>query len=231
MKIQKSLLVAACFSALLTGCSATKEASIQGHSAFLGSDFQLLKKGTSEQAQLVYINPQTDFRRYDKVMITPVAIMRSKGSKLAEYSREDLKMIADKAAHSFATELSKRFKLVQSPQPGTLKVELAITDVDQSEPFLDTISSVIPQLRTLATLKGLVSDRPSFVGEASGEGKLSDAVTGDLLWAGIDRRVGTKNLSGVTNSWNDFDEAVDFWAKRFAYNLCLKQGGSGCVKP
>ena len=216
---------------LAVGCAATRQASVEDGSGFLGTSYSLMKPGKDKQAKLVYIKPGAAFQNYDKVWLAPVVVWRSKGSKLSEYSREDLQLLANRAYSAFAKSLSTHVRVVGSPQPGSLKVELVITDVDRSEPVLDTISSLVPQARTLATLKGIVSGKPGFVGEASGEVKVTDAETGELLLAGMDRRVGTKNVSGVTNSWNDVEHAIDYWAEAFSYNLCVNRGGKSCAEP
>lgn len=226
----RSLLLCALLGAS-AGCAATRAASIEGRSGFLGNSYSLLKTGDDNQAQAVYYNPRANFAMYSKIWLAPVSVIRSKGSNLAGYSREEVQSIASTTYDSFAKELSTRWQIVDRAGPGTLKVELAITEVDRSEPVMDTITSIIPQARTVSLLKTLATGKPAFVGEASGEAKMTDALTGELVAAGMDRRVGTKNFSGMTDSWNDFTAAVDYWAKRFSYNLCVKQSGKDCEAP
>jgi len=69
------------------------------------------------------------------------------------------------------------------------------------------------------------------VGEITAEFKISDAVTGELLWAAIDRRVGGKDVGGMCESWHNADAALKYWAKRMRYVLCEESGGKSCVKP
>ena len=52
-----------------------------------------------------------------------------------------------------------------------------------------------------------------------------------ILSEAVDRRGGTKSLSGVTNSWNDVEEAYRFWAEKLRYRLCQWRGGMSCVEP
>jgi hypothetical protein len=47
----------------------------------------------------------------------------------------------------------------------------------------------------------------------------------------VDRRGGTKSLMGVTNSWNDVEQAYRFWAEKGRYRLCQWRGGKDCVEP
>ena len=48
---------------------------------------------------------------------------------------------------------------------------------------------------------------------------------------GVDRRGGTKSLRGVTDSWNDVDEAYRYWAEKLRYRLCQERKGMECVEP
>jgi len=47
----------------------------------------------------------------------------------------------------------------------------------------------------------------------------------------VDRRGGTKDLSGMTNEWNDVEKAYIYWAGALRYRLCSLRGGSNCVEP
>ena len=83
----------------------------------------------------------------------------------------------------------------------TLWIQGAITEGEESDVVLDTVSSVIPQLKVLTGAKGLATGVAGFTGAATVEVKITDASTGTLLSAAVDRRGGTKSLRGVTDSW------------------------------
>ena len=68
---------------------------------------------------------------------------------------------------------------------------------------MDAISTVLPVGLALSATKGLITGKPSFVGDAQAEAKITDGATGELLAAAIDRRVGSKNLAESLNSMND----------------------------
>jgi hypothetical protein len=52
------------------------------------------------------------------------------------------------------------------------------------------------------------------------EGYARDAITGELLWQGVDERAGTKAWGRNTfNSWDDVDNAFKAWAAQFAKRL------------
>ena len=63
--------------------------------------------------------------------------------------------------------------------------------------MLDVISGIPAPMNALAAgsmLKNVATGKPAFTGEAVIEAKVTDAQTGEVLRAAVDRRVGTKKL-------------------------------------
>jgi len=78
----------------------------------------------------------------------------------------------------------------------------------------------------------MVSGKPLFVGEATIEGKVTDALTGELLGAAVDRRVGGKGPSEEKlTSWGDVEHALQYWAKNSRYRLCMARGEKTQCQP
>jgi len=92
---------------------------------------------------------------------------------------------------------------------------------------MDTVSTYIPQMRLVAEAKGLFTGKPAFVGEAVLEGRLTDAWSGDLLAAAMDRRVGGKSFKGM-DDWADVRAAIDAWAVKFSSNMCRRAQRPNC---
>ena len=69
------------------------------------------------------------------------------------------------------------------------------------------------------------------MGEISAEIKITDAMTGMLLAAAMDKRVGGKDPKGIVDTWYNADQALLYWAKQVRYVMCNQRGGSNCVKP
>jgi hypothetical protein len=226
MKIAALALVAF----VLVGCAQTRQARDVAQSGFLG-DYSLLKEGPEGGALKVYQNPAADFKSYDKVLLDPVEIWTSGDSQMNELSKEDKEMVANRLYTLMYARLSKDYTMVQQAEPATLHIRVALTSAEQSWPTLDVISTILPQALLLSTLKKGITGRPAFVGEASGEMKITNAETNEVLLEAVDSRVGAKNLSGVTNSWEDVDAAYAYWADRTGYRLCELRGATGCVAP
>lgn len=216
---------------LLAGCAQTQQMRSVEKSGFLG-DYSMLRKGEKDEALLIYWNQHADWAFYDKVIIDPVTIWLSKDSNLASLSPEVRQSLANYLWSQLYDVLRMDYKIAINPERGTLRIQAAITDAEASNPVLDTVSSLVPQLRILTGAKGVVAGgKPGFVGEASAEVKITDAQSGELLAAAVDRRAGTKSLKGSTHSWNDVEEAYQYWVKKLKYRLCLERGKTSCVEP
>jgi hypothetical protein len=110
-------------------------------------------------------------------------------------------------------DLGKNFTIVDEPGPGVMKLSAALTDASSAIPVLRTISLIVPQARALSTIKMVATGTYAFVGSAEGDAKLTDSVSGQLLAAWADKRVGGVSVKNVTVfTWGDADNAMDYWA-------------------
>jgi Protein of unknown function (DUF3313) len=217
---------------LLAGCAASQQARDVRESGFLGNDYALLRPGEEGEALLIYRDSEADWAKYDKIKLDPVTIWAGEGSEFEDFSQLERQELADALYTMINEELSQDFEMVDRPGPGVLQIQVAITDAQTSNPTLDTISTVVPQALLLSQAKGLVTGKPGFVGEASAEFKATDGETGELVAAGVDRRVGGKSIGGApTDSWEDVRESYRYWAKQFRYRLCTERGDTDCLAP
>lgn len=215
----------------LQGCAATQQRRDVVESGFLApSEQALLTEGQKHEALLRYVNPDVDWRSYTKVMIDSVAVW--KNPETQDVSPEDLQRLTDFLYGQLHDALSRDYAIVTQPGPGVFRAAFAITEAEASNPGLDVVTSIIPQTRILTGVKGLiVGGKPGFVGTAGLEAKFTDAQTGKILGLAVDRRGGTKNLRGTTNSWNDVEQAYIYWAAMVRYRLCMLRGDADCAEP
>ena len=228
--VRTSTVILVLMFVFLQGCAATQQRRDVVKTSFLG-DYSLLTKGEGPHAALLrYINPDADWRSYTKVMIDQVSVWKDKETQ--DVSPADLQRLSDFAYTQMHDALSKDYTLVTRPGPGVMRAAFAITEAEASNPAADTVTSLIPQTRLLTGAKGLVAGgKPGFVGSAGMEVKITDAQTGKILAMAVDRRGGTKDLSGMTNEWNDVEKAYIYWAAALRYRLCELRGGTNCVPP
>lgn len=184
-------------------------------SGFLGNDYSLLQPASSgavegQKAMLAYINPNGNFAQYNKVMIAPVTFWADSNSQLSAAEQQEL---CDYAYTVFQQTLSKNFALTNDPGPGVLKFSSALTDATSATPVLRTVSVVVPQAHALNMIKYGLTGKYAFVGSATGEAKLTDSVSGQLLGAWQDQRFGTAAVRNASVwQWGDADNAMKFWA-------------------
>ena len=216
---------------VLSGCATSQQAGGVETRGFLG-DYSKLKPGGSDEAALIYRNPNVDWRKYDKFMIDPVKIWDMGNESLKDVPLKDRERLALMLKVRVIEALkNERFSRVKEPGPGVMRIRSAITEAQQSKPFLDSITTLLPQARLLSGAKKLAFGTNSFVGSASVEAEVTDSQTGEVLVAGVDRRAGGKTLEGSLNSWDDVEKSFKFWADRFAYRLCMAKGKKYCVPP
>ena len=216
---------------LMVGCARTKQATTSKQTGFLG-DYSKLEKGEAGEEVLVYKNPKANWTAYDKVLLDPVTAWRGEKSQKEGIPEEDIQTMIDNFYGLLNAEISQDYTMVTKPKSGTLRLQVAISNLEESWPTLDAVSNVLPPMIVLSETKKYVTGKPLFVGEAVIEVKLTDAQTGELLFAGVDRRVGGKTLSKKeSDSWDDVNEIMRFWSQKARYRLCQFRKGADCVSP
>jgi hypothetical protein len=209
--------------ALVAGCAATRQSGKEAaHSGFL-RDYAILQPGADGQMQLRWVDPAAEFSRYQAVIVDSVTLWS--GPELAKLSDEEKRALTDHAYTALVTALSKSFRIATAPGHDTLRVRAAITEATGSAVAPDVVSTVIPQVRLISTLIGRGADTAATVGEATGEFELTDSVTGRVLAAGVDRRVGQRSVSGMFSRWSDVEEAWAAWAELIRARLVAAGAG------
>jgi hypothetical protein len=201
-------------------CTTTHQTPKAATSGFL-KDYSQLKEGKGEQALMVYIDPDVNFSRYNKIMIDPIRLMASEDSDMAKISKEDFQKIADYFYAALLENLSKDYTVVTESGDRTMRLRVALTDVRKSKVVLDTISSVGPILIAISAVKKVATGTHVGIGSAIGEMELLDSVSGKRLIAAVDGRAGRKYTGRLDKfgKWNDTKDACDYWAQRIAMSL------------
>ncbi len=171
-----------------------------------------------------YVSPDAQWRQYNKIMVMPVSFWGSEEERLSAPVRQAL---ADYFRSTLVTHVREKFEVVDQPGPGVMKLQVAITDAETATPVLRTVSMVVPQARALNTLKYLATGTYGFVGSAQGEAEVTDSVTGQVLAAVMDRRVGGGSLKTAAQwQWGDAKNAMDAWAAQATDRLAAWTSGT-----
>jgi len=229
----------------LAGCAATQQprgplSSGVQESGFLQDLYPLMHDGEKGQPLRLYRNPKFDTLvadGYEKIFIDSVTIYGGPESKLNEVPQDELKNLAIICAGELAEKLSKDYQLVNEPGPRTMRIQAVITDAQPTKTTYKAISHIpmplgVPGVKfALLKSKELATGRPVFAGEVTGEVKMVDTQSGEILLAAVDRRVGAR-LGGGWKSWTDAEQAFRYWAEKIRYWMCNKiRHGTNCVAP
>ncbi len=203
---------------LAVGCSTTEQARSVKESGFLGN-YSELKKASKGDFLHVYWKPGVNLSQYKKLIITPVTIWKKADSDLKDVPSEELQHLANAFHTALKESMSMDFVVVDESGPDTIQLRSAITQADDSNVPLDVISTIIPQLHLLSSLKGLATGTDAFVGSASIEAEILDSTSGTRLFAMMDRRAGEQHFHGMTEKWDDVYEAFKVWANTLRADL------------
>ena len=216
----RSFLVAGAAAVMVVACTTTQQATVSQSDikcGFLGPVCSQLRPGAEGQIAWRYMNPSVNWAKYTKLMLQPVTYWDDQQSKV---SVEDQHRLTNFLYATFEQELAKQFQLVDQDGPDVMQLQLALIDVAAATPGLRTITMVIPQARLLSTVKRGATGSYPFVGGAQAEFKLTDSLTGQVLAAGVDRRIGGGSVTTAAQwEWGDAENVMKAWAKLAAERL------------
>jgi hypothetical protein len=219
---------------LSTGCAQTRHAMSVDKSGFLGEElYSKMKVGDESKLEAsLYFRDEAlismNKGKYRKIILDPIVLYRQPQHIGGGNTNQNAQMLINYFYNKLYLGVSKHFEVVDHPGPGTMRWQVAVTDYDQSWVALDMISTVVPQLRVVAELKGVATDKPTFVGGVQAEVKASDSLTGQVIAAAVDRRVGSKTLGKGTDAFADVKNAMDFWSLQADWRACLIAGLPDC---
>jgi hypothetical protein len=229
--------------AFAAGCATTQQVAVSSKSStycpFLGAALcakltptdtpgcfsgAAMGGGGTPLAGLRYINPNAQWTQYNKIMIEPVTFWAGDNTSV---SATDQHALTNYFYASLNTAMAKKFQIVDHPGPGVMEIQVALDDVESATPVLRSVSMIVPQARALATLKYLATSTYPFVGGAQAEAKITDSVTGQVLLAAVDKRVGGGGIKTAAQwQWGDAENAIDAWTQQGADRLSSWTAGT-----
>lgn len=183
-----------------------------GAQNFLGQYYSLLKPGPEGGAKLRWIKPGVDLRKYNKVMLDSVVFYLAKDSDYKGIDPEVMKDLADKFNKNMVDALKDKYQLVSEPGPDVVRLRFAITNLEQSNPVLSGVSSVIPIGLGISVIKKGATGAWAGSGATGLAVMALDSTTNDVIVAGVDERAA--GFSERFSKWGSAEEAFKFWAER-----------------
>ena len=254
MKRILSSLALAAAAVTLFGCAQTAQpgrstplAENLSDVGFLGDIYPKMTAGKDGESLLLYRNPKFDsaesFVRYTKVMLEPIKLYAGADSPLQNTPKEQTTAIVQGFYNQLHEQLAKDYQMVDKAGPDTLQISVAVIDALASDTSAKAASYIpiplgLPGAKAAAMqATSQTTGKPPFSGQVTIEGKMLDSHTGEVISAGIDRRVGARRPiiglfeSSTYDAWSDVTAAEQYWAGLLRYRLCMRRGASNCVKP
>jgi len=229
-RINMAIVTVMSLTAILGGCAGSHQARNVDIKEATLFDPNILKAGEDGQSLYRYVNPKADIKQYTKIFVDKVLVR--KDGQLDQDELKDYENLSYNAYVFLAQELAKDYVVVTTPEPGAMRIQMAITDADSSKPVRNTLSTFVPVGMVLSLAKYSATGKQSGVGEISMEMLVTDVTTGELLGAALDRRVGGKEVNKLWSSWANANAALEYWAEQLRYVFCdMRGGGVTCVKP
>ncbi|BDY04122.1 DUF3313 domain-containing protein [Ferrimonas sp. YFM] len=200
---------------ILLGCAATPENN--GHALFQG--FDDFRPGPPGGVDLVWagkgINSKETFReklkKYNKIKLDQVWVVVDENYPLDE---EQVAELTEYLTQSLLKGLEGRFTQVEEADAQTLRLSLALTNIETPNPILAVTSTLLPVGLGISTLSKVVTGEHTNVGEGTVELLVRDGATGEPLVAAIDRRQGDKDLNNLVDPMAGIKGAIDWWIER-----------------
>jgi hypothetical protein len=212
---------------LVTGCATTQQVAVKEEPricTFLGEVCHELQPGARGEAGLRWVNPTSDPTQYTKVILEVVGFFGSDASKVSPADQERLTALFQQ---SLLDALATKYQVVDQPAPGTMQLQVVLLDAEAATPGLRSVSMAIPQARLLGTGYYAASGKYPFVGGGQAAFKATDAVTGQVLGAGVDRRVGGGSVQTAAQwRWGDAENVIKAWSQQLADGIYAYTSGA-----
>lgn len=152
---------------------------------------------------------------YDSVVIDQVFVVTDESA----LDGDDIKELSEHMVSRLTEKISPYKSVVQSPTGKSLRISVALSNIETPNPVLAVTSSVLPVGLAISTISKVTTGEHTNVGSASVELLVSDAQTGKPLFAAIDREAGNKDFSTIIDSLDDAKDAINYWVDRLGVTL------------
>ena len=192
------------------GCASSqpKESSMATeYSGFLKT-YPAFEKGQGDIDKR-YLKKGVDFGKYDKVMMDEVVFYFKHDAEYHGIKPSEIQELSEDFHKTFVKELGDR--MTADPGPDVMRMRLAVTDLETSNPVTGTLTTVVPVGLAVSFVKKGVTGGYTGVGSASMEVEFLDSTTNERIAAGIDKAPGGKLDVGKLSPAK---AAFEYWAKR-----------------
>ena len=162
---------------------------------------------------------QNKLDEYDSVVIDQIFVLTEEGS----IDSDDVQELTDHMLERLTERISQYTTVVSEPNGRSLRISIALSNVETPNPILAVTSSVLPFGLAMSTISKVATGEHTNVGSASIELLVSDAQDGTPLFAAIDRQAGNKDFSTMIDSLDDAKDAINYWVERLGVTLANRE--------
>ncbi|NLS14560.1 DUF3313 domain-containing protein [Vibrio sp. SM6] len=157
--------------------------------------------------------------KYDTVIIEPIIVVKAEKSASEELDADEIAALIQFTEQQLHNKVAQYKSVVKAPTGRTLRLQVALSNVETPNPILAVTSSVLPFGLGISAISKLATGEHTNVGAASIELLVSDAQTDAPLFAVIDRQAGNKDFSTMIDSLDDAKDAIRWWFERLGRTL------------
>lgn len=176
---------------------------------------------TRSDGSMRYVAPGEGMKAlgaYDRIMIDPVAVWYDQGAEYRGINPDELKAITDYFHSAMVRAVSGRYKVVDKPGKGVLRIRSALTGIEKKKPERGALGYIPVAFVLSKGVEGArsLAGKTIYIAEASLEAEAVDSETGKRIMAVVTKHPGEKfeAAEGEQLSWENLQGALDYWAKR-----------------
>lgn len=156
-----------------------------------------------------YLKPGVDFSKYNKIMMDEVVFFFNTNADYKGIHPSEIKELGDTFHSVFVKTFGDR--LTDTPGPNVVRMRLAVTDIEPSNPVTSSVTTVVPAGLAFNLVKRGVTGEYTGIGSASAEVEFLDSLTNERIAAAIDEHPGDKlDISKLS----PIKAAFEYWAHR-----------------
>ncbi len=182
---------------------------------------------------LVYITDAAETRRndFDKVMLDPI-IFYLPPQQTRSLKPDDRQTLLNNFQVLMARALEKDYLLALEPQRGTVRVQFAVLPSTTDPVAMDTVAMVAREDPDKHVVTDAIASPLTPGADLLVEALWTDAVTGEVLGATVDRHFGQVKFDGqALKSWGDVNRYLEGYAELIRFRLCRFRGRTDCTAP
>lgn len=221
-----AVVAAVCTTVLLvTGCSVARPREAGPVDSGFLRDYSRLTPTERWPSLLVYRDIDAGTPRYSSIRFEPISVWREAAEGAAPISDDDLQYVADALYQALRRRFETSFTLVDTPAPGTLEVNLALTSVTNAKARIEFFSTTVPAVDVQPRSGALNPALRDFLRTVVIEGEFIDSESGTTRAAIVDRRNPDETARGHVETWEEVQTLFDRLAERLHERLSALRRG------